>query len=323
MIGTVKLYKPYMNSRKRMVKAMAKIAKQLTELIGNTPLLELTNYEKENELEANLIVKLEYFNPLGSVKDRVAYAMIEQGIADGKINSDTVIIEPTSGNTGIGLAFVTAAKGLHLILTMPDTMSVERRKIVAALGAEIVLTPGRDGMKGAIKKAEELKEEYGNAFIPQQFENEANPAIHKKTTAQEILKDTDGKVDIFVSAVGTGGTVTGTGQGLKEANPDVKVVAVEPAGSPVLSASCASFFAPCSSAPQLGQNFTSLFTSAPQNLQNIGKVLLVKIKMQERRANRPTKHLALTGAQKKYIHGSNYAIMKKKREGMRHEEGKA
>ena len=209
-----------------MVKAMAKIAKQLTELIGNTPLLELTNYEKENELEANLIVKLEYFNPLGSVKDRVAYAMIEQGIADGKINSDTVIIEPTSGNTGIGLAFVTAAKGLHLILTMPDTMSVERRKIVSALGAEIVLTPGRDGMKGAIKKAEELKEEYGNAFIPQQFENEANPAI---------LKDTDGKVDIFVSAVGTGGTVTGTGQGLKEANPDVKVVAVEPAGSPVLS----------------------------------------------------------------------------------------
>ena len=158
MIGTVKLYKPYMNSRKRMVKAMAKIAKQLTELIGNTPLLELTNYEKENELEANLIVKLEYFNPLGSVKDRVAYAMIEQGIADGKINSDTVIIEPTSGNTGIGLAFVTAAKGLHLILTMPDTMSVERRKIVSALGAEIVLTPGRDGMKGAIKKAEELKE---------------------------------------------------------------------------------------------------------------------------------------------------------------------
>ena len=141
-----------------MVKAMAKIAKQLTELIGNTPLLELTNYEKENELEANLIVKLEYFNPLGSVKDRVAHAMIEQGIADGKINSDTVIIEPTSGNTGIGLAFVTAAKGLHLILTMPDTMSVERRKIVSALGAEIVLTPGRDGMKGAIKKAEELKE---------------------------------------------------------------------------------------------------------------------------------------------------------------------
>ena len=212
-----------------------KIAKQLTELIGNTPLLELTNYEKEQDLKAKIVVKLEYFNPLGSVKDRVANAMIEQGIKDGKINQDTIIIEPTSGNTGIGLAFVCAAKGLHLILTMPDTMSVERRKIVGALGAEIVLTPGRDGMKGAIAKAESLKEEYGNAFIPQQFENEANPAIHKKTTAQEILKDTDGKVDIFVSAVGTGGTVTGTGQGLKEANPDVKVVAVEPAGSPVLS----------------------------------------------------------------------------------------
>ena len=214
---------------------MEKIAKQLTELIGNTPLLELTNYEKENELKAKVIAKLEYFNPLGSVKDRVAGAMIEQGIKDGKINADTVIIEPTSGNTGIGLAFVAAAKGLHLILTMPDTMSVERRKIVSALGAEIVLTPGREGMKGAIAKAEALKEEYGNAFIPQQFENEANPEIHKKTTGQEIWRDTDGKVDIFVSAVGTGGTVTGTGLALKEKNPDVKVVAVEPASSPVLS----------------------------------------------------------------------------------------
>ena len=214
---------------------MAKIATQLTELIGNTPLLELSNYEKENGLKSKIIAKLEYFNPLGSVKDRVAYAMIEQGIKDGKIDQDTVIIEPTSGNTGIGLAFVTAAKGLHLILTMPDTMSVERRKIVSALGAEIVLTPGRDGMKGAIKKAEELKEEYGNAFIPQQFQNQANPAIHKKTTAQEIIKDTDGKVDIFVSAVGTGGTVTGTGLGLKEHDPNVKIVAVEPASSPVLS----------------------------------------------------------------------------------------
>ena len=214
---------------------MAKIATQLTELIGNTPLLELSNYEKENGLKSKIIAKLEYFNPLGSVKDRVAYAMIEQGIKDGKIDQDTVIIEPTSGNTGIGLAFVTAAKGLHLILTMPDTMSVERRKIVSALGAEIVLTPGRDGMKGAIKRAEELKEEYGNAFIPQQFETQANPAIHKKTTAQEIIKDTDGKVDIFVSAVGTGGTVTGTGLGLKEHNPNVKIVAVEPASSPVLS----------------------------------------------------------------------------------------
>ncbi len=214
---------------------MAKIAKQLTELIGNTPMLELTNYEKELGLQAKLIAKLEYFNPLGSVKDRVAAAMIEQGIKDGQINSQTVIIEPTSGNTGIGLAFVAAAKGLHLILTMPDTMSVERRKIVTALGAEIVLTPGREGMKGAIAAAQKLKEEYGNAFIPQQFENEANPEIHRVTTAEEIWRDTDGKVDIFVSSVGTGGTITGTGQGLKDKNPDIQVVAVEPAGSAVLS----------------------------------------------------------------------------------------
>lgn len=214
---------------------MEKIAKQLTELIGGTPLLELSNYEKKKELKAQVVAKLEYFNPLGSVKDRVANAMIEQGIKDGKINQNTVIIEPTSGNTGIGLAFVTASKGLHLILTMPDTMSMERRKIVKALGAEIVLTPGRAGMRGAIEKAAQLKEEYGNAFIPQQFENEANPAIHKVTTAQEIWQDTDGKVDIFVSSVGTGGTLTGTGEGLREKNPDVKIIAVEPATSAVLS----------------------------------------------------------------------------------------
>ncbi len=214
---------------------MEKIAKQLTDLIGGTPLLELSNYEKKNELKAQVVAKLEYFNPLGSVKDRVANAMIEQGIKDGKINQDTVIIEPTSGNTGIGLAFVTASKGLHLILTMPDTMSMERRKIVKALGAEIVLTPGRAGMRGAIEKAAQLKEEYGNAFIPQQFENEANPAIHKVTTAQEIWQDTDGNVDIFVSSVGTGGTLTGTGAGLREKNPNVKIIAVEPATSAVLS----------------------------------------------------------------------------------------
>ena len=214
---------------------MSKIAEHLTELIGKTPLLELTNYEKENELEAKIIGKLEYFNPLGSVKDRVAYAMIEDGIKKGKINNETVIIEPTSGNTGIGLAFVAASKGLHLILTMPDTMSVERRKIVSALGAEIVLTPGKEGMKGAIARAEQLKEEYGNAIIPQQFENAANPAIHKETTAKEIWEDTDGKVDIFVSAVGTGGTLTGTGAGLREKNPDVKIIAVEPKDSAVLS----------------------------------------------------------------------------------------
>lgn len=214
---------------------MEKIAKQLTELIGGTPLLELSNYEKKKELKAQVVAKLEYFNPLGSVKDRVANAMIEQGIKDGKINQNTVIIEPTSGNTGIGLAFVTASKGLHLILTMPDTMSMERRKIVKALGAEIVLTLGRAGMRGAIEKAAQLKEEYGNAFIPQQFENEANPAIHKVTTAQEIWQDTDGNVDIFVSSVGTGGTLTGTGAGLREKNPDVKIIAVEPATSAVLS----------------------------------------------------------------------------------------
>lgn len=214
---------------------MSKIANNLTDLIGNTPLLELTNYEKEKGLKAHLIAKLEYFNPLGSVKDRVANAMIEQGIADGTINQDTVLIEPTSGNTGIGLAFAAAAKGLRLILTMPETMSVERRKIVYALGAEVVLTPGYAGMKGAIKKAEELKEEYGNAVILQQFENEANPAIHTKTTAEEILRDTDGDIDFFVSAVGTGGTITGTGRGLKAKNDKVKVIAVEPASSPVLS----------------------------------------------------------------------------------------
>ena len=214
---------------------MSKIAKKLTDLIGNTPLLELGTYRDENNLEANLIAKVEYFNPLGSVKDRVANAMIETAIKEGKINKYTVIIEPTSGNTGIGLAFVTATKGLHLILTMPETMSIERRRIVAALGAEVVLTPGAEGMKGAIAKAEALKEEYGNAFIPQQFENEANPKIHFETTGPEIWRDTDGKVDIFVSGVGTGGTVTGIGKYIKSQNPNAKIVAVEPATSAVLS----------------------------------------------------------------------------------------
>ena len=214
---------------------MSKIAKKLTDLIGNTPLLELGTYRDENNLEANLIAKVEDFNPLGSVKDRVANAMIETAIKEGKINKDTVIIEPTSGNTGIGLAFVTATKGLHLILTMPETMSIERRRIVAALGAEVVLTPGAEGMKGAIAKAEALKEEYGNAFIPQQFENEANPKIHFETTGPEIWRDTDGKVDIFVAGVGTGGTVTGIGKYIKSQNPNAKIVAVEPATSAVLS----------------------------------------------------------------------------------------
>lgn len=214
---------------------MAGIATKLTDLIGNTPLLELTNLEAQKELEAKIIAKLEYFNPLGSAKDRVGNAMIEQGIKDGLINKDTVIIEPTSGNTGIGLAFSAASRGIRLILTMPETMSIERRRIVAALGAEVVLTEGSKGMKGAIEKAEELAKEYGNAFIPQQFENIANPEIHRKTTAEEIWKDTNGKIDIFVSAIGTGGTITGTGEVLKAKNPDIKVVGVEPAASPVLS----------------------------------------------------------------------------------------
>ena len=214
---------------------MSKIAKKLTDLIGDTPLLELGTYRDENNLEANLIAKVEYFNPLGSVKDRVANAMIETAIKEGKINKDTVIIEPTSGNTGIGLAFVTATKGLHLILTMPETMSIERRRIVAALGAEVVLTPGAEGMKGAIAKADELAKEIPNSFIPGQFVNELNPRAHKRTTGPEIWEDTEGKVDIFVAGVGTGGTVSGVGEYLKSKNPDVKIVAVEPATSPVLS----------------------------------------------------------------------------------------
>lgn len=214
---------------------MAKVAKQLTELVGATPILQLCNYEEEHGINANILAKLEYFNPLGSVKDRVAMAMIEDGIKQGNINKDTVIIEPTSGNTGIGLAGVCAAKKLRLILTMPDTMSVERRKIVMALGAEIVLTQGRLGMRGAIAKADELKEKYGNAFIPQQFENPSNPEIHRLTTAKEIMDDMDGNVDIFIASVGTGGTITGTAQGIKAVKPDAKIIAVEPSGSPVLS----------------------------------------------------------------------------------------
>lgn len=214
---------------------MAKVAKQLTELVGATPILQLCNYEEEHGINASILAKLEYFNPLGSVKDRVAMAMIEDGIKQGNINKDTVIIEPTSGNTGIGLAGVCSAKKLRLILTMPDTMSVERRKIVMALGAEIVLTQGRLGMRGAIAKADELKEKYGNAFIPQQFENPSNPEIHRLTTAKEIMDDMDGNVDIFIASVGTGGTITGTAQGIKAVKPDVKIIAVEPSGSPVLS----------------------------------------------------------------------------------------
>ncbi|AKL94629.1 cysteine synthase CysK [Clostridium aceticum] len=214
---------------------MTKIAKNLTDLIGNTPLLELAAYNETEKLEATLIAKLEYFNPGGSVKDRVGYAMIKDAEEKGLLNKDSIIIEPTSGNTGIALAFVAAAKGYKLILTMPDTMSIERRNLLKALGAELVLTPGVEGMKGAIKKAEELAANTANAFIPQQFNNPANPEFHRVTTAEEIWRDTDGKVDIFVGGVGTGGTITGVGEALKQKNPNIKIIAVEPTDSPVLS----------------------------------------------------------------------------------------
>jgi cysteine synthase A len=212
---------------------MAKIANSITELIGNTPLLKLNKLGKG--LEAEVLVKLEYFNPAGSVKDRIGYAMIKDAEDKGLINSETVIIEPTSGNTGIALAFVAASRGYRLILTMPETMSVERRKLLKAYGAEIVLTPGSEGMKGAIRKAEELAKEHKNSYIPQQFKNEANPDIHRATTAEEIWRDTDGKIDILVVGIGTGGTVTGVGETIKIRKPELKVVAVEPEDSPVLS----------------------------------------------------------------------------------------
>ena len=214
---------------------MAKIAKNLTDLIGNTPLLELANYNKSKGVNAKILAKLEYFNSLGSVKDRIGYAMIKDAEDKGLVNKDTVIIEPTSGNTGIALAFVAAAKGYRLILTMPETMSVERRNLLKALGAELVLTPGPEGMKGAIKRADELAAETPNSFVPQQFKNPANPAIHRQTTAEEVWRDTDGAVDIFVGGVGTGGTITGVGEVIKARKPSAKVVAVEPNDSPVLS----------------------------------------------------------------------------------------
>ena len=211
------------------------IHKSVSELIGNTPLVELTNFEKNHNLDATILGKVELFNPAGSVKDRIAKAMIDEAVKAGKVNDETVLIEPTSGNTGIGLAAIAAARGNRLIITMPETMSIERRNLMKAYGAEVVLTDGSKGMKGAIAKAQELAGEIPNSFIPSQFTNPANPAIHEATTGPEVWRDTEGKVDILVAGVGTGGTVTGTGRYLKSQNPGVKVVAVEPAGSPVLS----------------------------------------------------------------------------------------
>ena len=213
---------------------MEKIARKLTDLVGNTPLLELSNYNTSNDLKARLIVKIESFNPAGSVKDRIALAMIEDAETKGILHPGATIIEPTSGNTGVGLAFVSAAKGYKLILTMPDTMSIERRNLLKALGAELVLTPGTDGMKGAIAKAEDLKGVTPGAAILQQFENPANAAVHERTTGEEIWRDTDGEVAVFVAGVGTGGTVCGVARALKKHNPDIYIVAVEPAASPVL-----------------------------------------------------------------------------------------
>ncbi len=214
---------------------MPKIAESLTDLIGHTPLLKLNRFAEGKNLAGTLIVKLEYFNPLSSVKDRIAYAMIDEAEKTGLINRETILIEPTSGNTGIGLAFVAAAKGYKILLVMPDTMSVERRRLLAALGAELVLTPGALGMNGALRKAEELNALIENSFVPQQFDNPVNPQVHRETTAKEILEDTEGKVGVFVAGVGTGGTITGVGETLKAANPAAQIVAVEPYDSSVLS----------------------------------------------------------------------------------------
>lgn len=246
---------------------MAKIAKNLIELIGNTPLLELSNYDKSQNLNARIVAKVEYFNPAGSVKDRAALAMIEDAEQRGLLKPGGTIIEPTSGNTGVGLAFVASIRGYKLILTMPDTMSVERRNLLRARGAEIVLTPGAEGMAGAISKAEEFRASIPGAIILQQFENPANPAIHVATTGPEIWRDTDGKVDIFVAGVGTGGTVSGVGKYLKSQNPNVKIVAVEPASSPVLSGGKA--------APHMIQGIGANFVPATYDAEVVDEVIQV------------------------------------------------
>ncbi len=247
---------------------MSKIAKSLTDLIGNTPLLELSSYNKQNNLEASVIAKLEYFNPASSIKDRIGYAMIKDAEDSGLINKDTVIIEPTSGNTGIALAFVSASRGYRLILTMPDTMSIERRNLLKALGAELVLTPGSEGMSGAIKKAEDIAAQIPNSYIPQQFKNPSNPSIHRRTTAEEIWRDTDGDVDIFVAGVGTGGTITGVGEVLKQRKPGLKVIAVEPFDSAVLSGE--------SKGPHKIQGIGAGFIPDVLNLEIVDEIIKVK-----------------------------------------------
>ncbi|MDR1159195.1 MAG: cysteine synthase A [Syntrophomonadaceae bacterium] len=245
-----------------------KIANKLTDLIGNTPLLELSNYNEQNQLGAKVIAKLEYFNPLSSVKDRIGYALIKDAEDKGLINKDTVLIEPTSGNTGVALAFVAAAKGYKLLLTMPDTMSIERRNLLKALGAELVLTPGANGMKGAIARANELQAETANSYIPAQFDNPANPQIHRLTTAVEVWNDTDGKVDIFVGGVGTGGTITGVGEVLKQKKPETQIVAVEPFDSPVLSEGV--------SGPHKIQGIGAGFVPSVLNIKVIDEIFKVK-----------------------------------------------
>jgi cysteine synthase A len=247
---------------------MERIVKKLTDLIGNTPLLELENFNQQHQTQATIIAKLEYFNPGGSVKDRIGYAMIEDAEKKGLLNKESVIIEPTSGNTGIALAFIAAAKGYRLILTMPETMSIERRSLLKALGAELVLTAGSEGMSGAIKKADALHAENINSFIPQQFKNPANPEIHRTTTAEEIWKDTDGNVDIFVCGVGTGGTITGVGEVLKQRNPEVTIVAVEPFDSPVISGG--------KSGPHKIQGIGAGFIPEILNTEIIDDIILVK-----------------------------------------------